>query len=157
MTECTRAGGERRPGGRSVGGAIDADVESAVPFSKRYFLGGAETLRGWGRFEVGPLSPAGVPVGGRSLFVVNGEMRLPITRALMGVVFVDAGNVWAKSWELHLGNLRSNAGVGARVATPFGLVRVDAAYQLTPIQDLRVDGQPRDRRWRIHLSLGQVF
>ncbi|MGE3288618.1 MAG: amidohydrolase family protein [Pseudonocardia sp.] len=26
MTECTRAGGERRPGGRSVGGAIDADV-----------------------------------------------------------------------------------------------------------------------------------
>lgn len=143
--------------GRVQFGAIDAEVESAVPFSKRYFLGGSETLRGWGRFEVSPLSPTGTPVGGRSLFVVNGEMRLPISRPLMGVVFVDAGNVWAKSWELHLGNLRSNVGVGARVATPFGLVRVDAAYQLTPIEALRVDGEPRDRRWRIHLSLGQVF
>jgi outer membrane translocation and assembly module TamA len=48
-------------------------------------------------------------------------------------------------------------GIGARVATPFGLVRIDAGYQLTPIQGLRVNGEPQDRRWRIHVSLGQVF
>jgi outer membrane translocation and assembly module TamA len=89
--------------------------------------------------------------------VVNGEMRFPILRALSGVVFVDAGNVWAQSWELHLGSLRSNVGVGARAASPFGLVRVDAGYQLTPVQNLLVDGQLLDRRWRVHVSLGQVF
>jgi outer membrane protein insertion porin family len=143
--------------GRVQFGTIDGALESEIPFSKRYFLGGAETLRGWGRFEVSPLSAAGVPVGGRSIFVVNGEMRYPVLRALSGVVFVDAGNVWAQSWELHLGSLRSNVGVGARVASPFGLVRVDAGYQLTPIQNLRVDGQPQDRRWRVHVSLGHVF
>jgi hypothetical protein len=36
-------------------------------------------------------------------------------------------------------------------------VRIDAGYQLTPIQGLRVNGEPQDRRWRIHVSLGQVF
>jgi outer membrane protein insertion porin family len=143
--------------GRVQFGSIDAARESDVPYSRRYFLGGAETLRGWGRYEVGPQSPAGVPIGGRSLFVVNGEIRMPVSRAVSSVVFVDAGNVWANAWELHLGNLRSNVGVGARIATPFGLIRVDAGYQLTPIQGLRVDGELEDRRWRIHLSLGHVF
>src|SRR5206468_2718769 len=32
-----------------------------VPFSKKYFLGGATNLRGWGRFEVSPLSASGLP------------------------------------------------------------------------------------------------
>jgi outer membrane translocation and assembly module TamA len=98
-----------------------------------------------------------MPIGGRTLFVVNAEARLPISRALAAVVFVDAGDVWARTWEVHLDSLRSNVGLGARVATPFGLVRIDAGYQLTPVQDLRVDGEPQDRRWRIHVSLGHVF
>ena len=143
--------------GRVQFGTIGADLESNIPFSRRYFLGGAETLRGWGRFEVSPLSPAGVPIGGRTLLVVNGEIRIPVLRAVSSVLFVDAGNVWADTWELHLDNLRLNIGAGARVTTPFGLVRVDAGYQLTPVQDLRVDGEPEGRRWRIHVSLGQVF
>jgi outer membrane protein insertion porin family len=143
--------------GRLQFGTIDAAQEGDIPFSRRYFLGGAETLRGWGRFEVSPLSPAGMPIGGRTLFVVNAEARLPLSRALAAVVFVDAGDVWARTWEVHLDSLRSNVGLGARVATPFGLVRIDAGYQLTPVQDLRVDGEPQDRRWRIHVSLGHVF
>jgi outer membrane protein insertion porin family len=143
--------------GRVQFGTIDAVQESDLPFSRRYVLGGADTLRGWGRFEVSPLSPAGLPIGGRTLFVVNSEIRIPLAGAVASVVFVDAGNVWANTWELHLDNLRSNVGAGARVATPFGLVRVDAGYQLTPIQDLRVDGEPQDRRWRIHVSLGHLF
>jgi outer membrane protein insertion porin family len=143
--------------GRVQFGTIDAAHESDIPFSRRYFLGGAETLRGWGRFEVSPLSPAGVPIGGRTFFVINGEVRIPVSRAISSVLFADAGNVWANTGELHLDSLRSDVGAGARVATPFGLVRVDAGYQLTPLRDLRVDGEPQDRRWRIHLSLGQVF
>ncbi len=152
-----RAVGPATLAGRVQFGTIDAAQESDIPFSRRYFLGGAETLRGWGRFEVSPLSPSGAPIGGRSIAVANGEMRFPVLRAVSGVAFVDAGNVWAQSWELHLGSLRSNVGIGARVASPFGLVRVDAGYQLTPIQNLRIDGQPQDRRWRVHVSLGHVF
>src|SRR5205814_4034017 len=34
-----------------------------VPFSKRYFLGGATSIRGWGRYEISPLSDSGLPIG----------------------------------------------------------------------------------------------
>ncbi len=152
-----RAAGPATLAGRVQFGTVDAELASDIPFSRRYFLGGSETLRGWGRFEVSPRSPAGVPIGGRTLLVANGEIRIPIVRPLSSVLFVDAGNVWAEAWELHFDDLRSNVGAGARVATPFGLVRVDAGYQLTPIRDLRVEGAPQDRRWRVHVSLGQVF
>jgi outer membrane protein assembly factor BamA len=47
-------------------GSIDAPgaEEQLVPFFKRYFLGGATNLRGWGRFEVSPLGGDGEPIGG---------------------------------------------------------------------------------------------
>src|SRR4029077_17111940 len=38
-----------------------------VPFYRRYFLGAARSLRGWGRFEVSPLFD-GITVGGHSMF-----------------------------------------------------------------------------------------
>ena len=46
-----------------------------VPFFKRYFLGGATNLRGWGRFEVAPLSGEGLPIGGHSLLNFSTELR----------------------------------------------------------------------------------
>ena len=33
-----------------------------MPFSKKYFLGGATSVRGWGRYEVSPLSGSGLPI-----------------------------------------------------------------------------------------------
>ena len=42
--------------------------QTLVPFSKKYFLGGATSIRGWGRYEVSPLSESGLPVGGDSMF-----------------------------------------------------------------------------------------
>jgi outer membrane protein insertion porin family len=143
--------------GRAQFGAIVAPSEADVPFSKRYFLGGAESLRGWGRLEVSPLSPTGQPIGGRSVIVFNGEVRLPVKGPVSSVAFIDAGNVWADSWTVQLDDLRSDIGIGARVTSPFGLVRIDLGYQLTPIGGLRVNGDVRDRRWRVHLSLGQTF
>jgi hypothetical protein len=34
---------------------------------------------------------------------------------------------------------------------------VDLGYQLTPIEGLRIEGQPERRRWRIHFSVGEAF
>ena len=36
--------------------------QKLVPFSKEFFLGGATSIRGWGRFEVSPLSGSGLPI-----------------------------------------------------------------------------------------------
>jgi outer membrane protein assembly complex protein YaeT len=140
------------------GGSLDEPPGTAhVPFYKRYFLGGATNLRGWGRFEVAPLSGAGLPLGGHSFANFSTEIRAPIWGNLSGVVFLDGGNVWSDPWDLKLGDMRYDVGPGLRYNTPIGPIRVDVGYQLNPIEGLRINGEPEKRRFRIHFSIGQAF
>lgn len=127
-----------------------------VPFGKKYFLGGATSIRGWGRYEVSPLSD-GLPIGGNSMFQFSEEMRAVISGNFGGVLFLDAGNVWADSWGIRLGDLRYAVGPGLRYQTPIGPIRFDVGYQLNPIPDLVVNGTTNFRRWRMHFSIGQAF
>jgi outer membrane protein insertion porin family len=138
-------------------GTLLSDAARDVPFSERYFLGGANSLRGWGRFQVAPLTTDGLPVGGRAMFESATEVRFPITDSFGGAVFVDAGDVWNDPGEARLSGLRVSAGSGLRYTSPIGVLRLDLGYQLTPIEDLRVNGEPEARRWRIHLSIGEAF
>lgn len=128
-----------------------------VPFFKRYFLGGSTSLRGWGRFEVAPLSGSGLPLGGFTFLEASTEARLAAFGKVGLVAFVDAGNVWDETWKMDLGDLRVDAGPGLRYDTPIGPVRFDVGVQLTPIEGLLVDGKPEPRRWRMHFSIGHAF
>jgi outer membrane protein assembly complex protein YaeT len=130
--------------------------QTNVPFSKRYFLGGATSIRGWGRYEISPLS-SGLPIGGDSMFAFSEELRTPLRGKLGAVAFLDAGNVWADSWGIRLGDLRYAVGPGLRYQTPIGPIRFDVGYQLNPIPGLLVNGQPQARRLRLHFSIGQAF
>jgi outer membrane protein assembly complex protein YaeT len=129
---------------------------SQVPFSKRYFLGGATSLRGWGRYEVSPLS-AGLPVGGQTMLAFTSEARIALRGQLSSVLFLDAGNVWPNRSEIDLADIRYDVGAGLRYRTPVGPVRFDFGYQLNPIPGLLVNNQPQLRRWRVHFSIGQAF
>jgi outer membrane protein assembly factor BamA len=129
---------------------------SAVPYFRRYFLGGSNSLRGWGRYEVSPLSGSGLPIGGASLFEAGTEVRFPIASALSGAVFVDTGAVWRHAGTFRVADLLYDSGTGLRYLTPIGPVRVDIAYQLTALEGLRIEGR-QQRRWRIHFSIGQAF
>jgi outer membrane protein assembly complex protein YaeT len=133
------------------------DDPAQVPFSRKYFLGGAGSVRGWGRYEISPLGGSGLPIGGNTLFAFSTEARLPIRGAIEGVLFVDGGNVWADDWVIRLNDLRYAVGPGLRYQTPIGPVRFDFGYQVNPIEGLIVDGEPQKRRWRIHFSIGQAF
>lgn len=133
------------------------DDRPNVPFSKKYFLGGATSLRGWGRYEVSPLSDSGLPIGGDSLLSFSEELRAELRGKLGAVLFLDGGNVWADSWGVNFNDLRYAVGPGLRYQTPVGPIRFDVGYQLNPIPELRVNGQPQQRRWRIHFSIGQAF
>ena len=140
--------------------AGSGDPDTSVPFFKRYFLGGATSLRGWGRYEVAPLTAAGLPIGGYSMLESSGELRLTRGTSPIGlVVFADAGNVWGRSAAWKLSDLRTDVGAGLRYITPVGPVRFDVAYQLNPIGGLVLKGSgPGDyRRWRFHFSIGQAF
>ena len=140
-------------------GTIDAlgDLDRNVPFYKRFFLGGSSSLRGWGRFEVGPTSGFGLPIGGHTMLEGSSEARFPLVGNIGAVAFLDYGNVWSNSWDVNAGDLRYAVGPGFRYLTPIGPVRVDAGYQLTPIENLRVNGEPERRHWRLHFSIGQAF
>jgi outer membrane protein assembly complex protein YaeT len=133
-----------------------ADDPREVPFSKRYFLGGATSLRGWGRYEVSPLID-GLPVGGQTMVGFSSEARVAIRGRFSSVLFLDAGNVWADRRAFDLGDVRYSVGAGLRYRTPVGPIRFDFGYQLNPIDDLFVNGQPQLRRWRLHFSIGQAF
>jgi len=133
-----------------------SDDPAKVPFGKKFFLGGATSIRGWGRYEISPLS-SGLPIGGNSMLAFSEELRAILHGNLGGVLFLDGGNVWADSWRIDLNDLRYAIGPGLRYQTPVGPIRFDFGYQLNPIPGLIVNGEPQTRRWRLHFSIGQAF
>jgi len=137
-------------------GTIGTDDNLGVPFYRRYFLGGAQSLRGWGRFEVSPLYE-GVMVGGHTMFESSAELRFPVWGNLSAVLFADGGNVWNNAWDFNLNDLRYDVGPGLRYLTPIGPIRADMGFQLNPIPGLLINGKPETRHFRFHFSIGQAF
>ena len=146
-----------RARGGSIDGIGDTEDDFTIPFYKRYFLGGATNLRGWGRFEVAPLSGGGLPIGGHSFMNFSTELRVPIWRQLGGVLFVDGGNAWSRPWDFNINDMKYDAGPGLRYNTPIGPIRADLGIQLNRIPGLLVNGEPEPRRFRFHFSIGQAF
>lgn len=142
---------------RAQVGVLFAKAPADMPFSERYFLGGSSSVRGWGRFQISPLNDEGLPIGGRSLVDLSSELRFPLRGRLSGVVFVDAGNVWADRSQFNLGELRAAVGPGLRYLTPVGPIRADLGWQLNSIRGLVINGTPERRQWRLHFSIGQSF
>ena len=152
-----------RPLGAAVGAVrlraatLPSRDASRIPYSERYFLGGASSVRGWGRYQIGPTNENGLPIGGRTLIEGNAELRFAISGSWGAATFVDAGQVGDDSWSVSLRDLRYSVGAGLRYNSLVGVARADVAYQLNPIPGLRVAGRELTRRWRLHLSIGHAF
>jgi outer membrane protein assembly complex protein YaeT len=140
-------------------GTIDPEdnLDDNVPFNRRYFLGGSTNMRGWGRFELSPLSGSGLPIGGLSTLDGSIEIRTPVWGKLAMVAFLDYGNVWNQGWTFNLNDLHYDVGPGLRYLTPIGPARFDIGFQLNPLDGLQVNGEPEKRHWRMHFSIGQAF
>jgi outer membrane protein assembly factor BamA len=141
----------------SINATGEGGFDANVPFFKRYFLGGATNLRGWGRYEVGPITEDGLPIGGATFANFSTEVRAPIWGNLGGVLFLDGGNVWEREWDFNLNDMRYDVGPGVRYNTPIGPFRADIGYQLNPIAGLAPEGEVLTRRFRFHFSIGQAF
>ena len=133
--------------GRVRFGSIFGIPRDQLAPSRRLFAGGGGSVRGFGFQELGPRDINNVPIGGRSLneFAIEGRYRF----GNYGVVaFVDAGQVYESEYP-NFSNLRFGVGVGGRVYTSFGPVRVDVA---TPIG--RREGEALVT---VYVSIGQAF
>jgi outer membrane translocation and assembly module TamA len=131
-----------------IGLADPLDDDEDIPLFERFYAGGTNSVRGYERRHVGP-RVGGDPIGGRSLAEVSIELRHPITETIGGAVFVDAGQVSRRSFDLPFDDLDLGVGFGVSYKTPIGPLRVDLGFPLD---------RPRgDAGWQVHLSLGQAF
>jgi outer membrane protein insertion porin family/translocation and assembly module TamA len=75
-----------------------------------------------------------LPVGGNSVAVANVELRMPspfIPERLQVAFFADAGQVWTRGGtgaEQSFGTMKVTPGIGVRLASPVGPIRLDIGY-----------------------------
>ena len=93
---------------------IGSSTEDELPSFARYSLGGMNTLRGYNSrsFE------------GSNFYLGNFELRVPVSSAFSIVGFYDIGNA---DQTMDWSNYHDDYGLGIRVKTPFGNLRVDYA------------------------------
>ncbi len=101
-----------------------------VPIYDRYFLGGADTLRGFSYRKVGPKDVRGDPIGGNTFVNGTAEYSFPIVERVRGAFFFDVGEVERDSYSFSTGDLKSDVGVGVRLNLPIGPLRLDYGYPL---------------------------
>ena len=104
---------------RLMGGYIDGDVSYANLFD----LGGSNTLRGYedDQFK------------GKKMYAATLEYRFPIAKKVQGVLFTDAGSAWGLDrgkipWYDDDDSLNWSVGVGLRLQTPIGPIRLDYGH-----------------------------
>lgn len=122
---------------------------------RKYFLGGANTIRGWEERSIGPTYSDGQPKGGKAVILGNAELRTPLFWNFWGHVFFDIGNLWPNAEAFNPDDLRGSAGWGIAFITPVGPIRFDYGYQIIN-KDESVDGnEVSHSNW--HLSLMYAF
>jgi translocation and assembly module TamA len=123
-----------------------AELDRVAP-SRRLYAGGGGSVRGFAYQGLGPRDVNGDPIGGRSLNEAAVEARYRFGD--YGVAaFVDVGQSYAASTP-KFSDLRAGVGLGLRVYTNFGPMRIDLA---TPL-----GRRPGESRINVYVSIGQAF
>lgn len=143
--------GFERPYGEAAG----------VPIDQQFYLGGANTVRGWPlrrlspRVSLCPDDPSscrGTPVGGLSMVTGSVEARINLAGPLWMAVFGDMGDVQSKQFTVRPADWLYTTGGGFRFKSDIGVFRLDVGGQLNTS-----DRFPEPRRWALHFGIGEAF
>lgn len=149
-----------------------------IPFEKRYFSGGANSVRGWTAYQLGPgtFQRKGNYIDyntqmGDIKIDLNMEYRSKLFWKLESAFFIDAGNIWtiknydsqpggAFRFDSFINQLGWAYGVGLRADFSFFVLRLDLGLKLYN------PALTRTERWRtsitkndyaINLAIGYPF
>ncbi len=153
-----------------------------LPFEKRYFSGGANSVRGWSVRSLGPGSFVG---NDKHIDFINqsGDMKIDLSleyRTFMfwklnGAVFVDAGNIWTlRSYDEQPGGafrfhsfLKQMAvayGIGLRLNLDYFILRFDGgmkainpAFPTSSKEHYPILHPNFDRDFTFHFAVGYPF
>lgn len=162
-----------------AGLAVPYGNSSMVPFEKRFYAGGANSVRGWGVRTLGPgrynaqnTVSNFINQCGDIRLDLNIEARLKLFWVLEGAAFIDGGNVWTiRNYENQPGGLfKFNTfykelawgyGVGLRMDFTYFLLRLDLGLKAyNPAMDSRRWPLTRPNWHRdatLHFSVGYPF
>ncbi|MBU2573555.1 MAG: outer membrane protein assembly factor BamA [Elusimicrobia bacterium] len=125
-----------------------------LPVYEKYFLGGADTIRGYNNGQIGPVD------GGKVYDILNLEFHFPLARERKHTIvqwafFLDIGNSWQRFNNVSLrsgtgaNDLKIGAGFGIRFTTPAFPIRLDWGYGF--------NHKPGEQRSDIYFTLGNLF
>jgi len=161
-----------------VGVGIPYGNGDAIPFEKRFYSGGDNSVRGWSESTLGPgvyKRMVGLPrdfnqVGDIKLDM-NMEYRTKMFWIMEGALFLDAGNIWTiKDYDTQQGGtfhfdtfmnqIAIAYGAGIRLDIKFFIIRFDLGVKLfNPVLS-------RQEQWRVnprwddlalHVAIGYPF
>lgn len=159
---------------RTEFGQIFSHGDHGSPTTRRFYLGGPETFRGFNFNRLSDQVPSGnpgtpaLPIGGDQMFLTQLELRIRAVRLfgswLEVAGFLDAGDVAAPSGQpfdtIDLGDLHVAVGGGLRYKTAIGTLRFDVGVRLNRLTDFEPDGRPNPDPHQpvaFHLSIGEPF
>ena len=153
-----------------------------LPFEKRYFSGGANSVRGWSVREVGPGKFKGndgnidfINQTGDMKLDLNVEYRAHLFWKMNGALFVDAGNIWTiRNYEDQPGGqfkfsefwkqIAVGYGIGFRMNFDYFILRFDLGMKAVN-PSYEIDGgeqfplvKPKfSRDFTFHFAVGLPF
>jgi translocation and assembly module TamA len=160
--------------GRAEFGQIFQQGDLGSPITRRFYLGGPDSHRGFNYNRLSLQIPSGLrgspalPVGGDEMFLTQVELRVNVVRLFGAWLelagFLDAGDVAAPTGlrgdRIDLSELHYATGGGLRYKTIIGTVRADIGVRLNRLAAMEPDGRTNPdpgARVAFHLSIGEPF
>ena len=165
----------------ALGVAYPYGNSDVLPYEKRYFGGGANSVRGWSVRSLGPGSFVGndgnidfINQTGDVKLDMSVEMRMRLFWKFDGALFVDAGNIWTLRdykeqpggqfrWDTCWEQIAVSYGLGLRLNLNYFLLRLDAgmkainpAYQDTK-RHYPIIYPNFNRDFALHFAVGLPF
>ena len=165
----------------AFGSAYPYGNSRVLPYEKRYFSGGANSVRGWSVRGLGPGKFAGSD--GRVDFIrQTGDLKLDMSMEyrthlfwkIDGAVFIDGGNIWTfRAYEEQPGGqfrfdsfwrqIAVAYGLGIRLNFNYFILRLDAGMKaINPAYEVRREHYPiihprLKRDLAVHFAVGLPF